>query len=374
MGKPFFTIIDRYISKEILLTWLAVTLVLMMILLSGTLARLLGKAAEGAIPSDAIWMLLLFTAARYLILLIPLSLFLGILLCFSRLYKDNEMAALGACGVGFMQLYRPLLMVVIPVSVLLFYLTLFVMPLVSQQAENLKAELESRSELSGLVAGRFNTSRKGGATMFLQQQSEDGKYMKNVFLHQTIPPKPNKPTTEHLETAEQASRYKDEQGRDFMLFKQGYHYEGIPGRSDFRITQYEKKGVYLPDTEVQHKSSAKKALDTIALWNSDRADHRAELHWRLSLPIGAILLAILALPLSYTTPRKGRYSKLALAILIYLIYSNLLGVGQTWVENNQVPQWLGIWWVHGFALLLIAYWLIRRSGGVRQLLKQQSVA
>jgi len=104
MLKRYFTIIDRYISKELLLTWLAVTLVLMLILLSGTLVRLLGRAAEGLIPNDVVWTLLLFTGARYLILLIPLSLYLGVLLSFSRLYKDNEMAALGACGMGLKRL------------------------------------------------------------------------------------------------------------------------------------------------------------------------------------------------------------------------------------------------------------------------------
>ena len=128
MLKRYFTIIDRYISKELLLTWLAVTLVLMLILLSGTLARLLGKAADGSIPGDAIWSLMGFTSARYLILLVPLSLYLGVLLCFSRLYKDNEMAAMGACGIGLMRLYRPLLMVTIPAAGILMYLTLFVMP------------------------------------------------------------------------------------------------------------------------------------------------------------------------------------------------------------------------------------------------------
>lgn len=373
MIKSFFSIIDRYISRELLLTWLAVTLVLMLILLSGTLARLLGKAADGSIPSDAVWALLTFTGARYLILIIPLSLYLGVLLCFSRLYKDNEMAALGACGVGLKRLYRPLLMVVVPATTVLFVLTLFVMPWVSQQAETLKAEIENRSELSGLIAGRFNESKKGNAVLFMQKQSDDGRYMNNVFLHQTNV-SAKKAITEQIESADLASRYRDTEGRDFILFERGQHYEGQPGQADFKITQYERKGVYLEEDAIDQKSSPKKALDTLTLWQSDRADYRAELHWRLSLPIGAFLLAVLALPLSYTTPRKGRYSKLALAILIYLVYSNLLGVGQTWVEDQKVPAWLGIWWVHGFAICLIFIWWIKRAGGLAQWLKQTSVA
>lgn len=367
MLKRYFTIIDRYVSKELLFTWLAVTLVLMLILLSGTLARLLGKAADGSIPADAVWSLMAFTSARYLILLIPLSLYLGVLLSFSRLYKDNEMAAMGACGIGLMRLYRPLLMVAIPAAGILMYLTLFVMPWVAQQAEVLKTEIENRSELTGLTAGRFNESKKGDAIMFLQSQSDDKTYMNNVFMHQTDKTRKNK-RLDNVESADLARRYRDEQGRHFILFENGQSYEGVPGQSDFRITQYEKKGIFLPDQQIQKKKSRKNALDTKTLWESKRADYRAELHWRLSLPIGTLLLAVLALPLSYTTPRKGRYSKLALAILIYLIYSNFLGIGQTWVEKQKVPGWLGLWWVHGFAISLILVWWAKRAGGIKQLM------
>jgi lipopolysaccharide export system permease protein len=175
---------------------------------------------------------------------------------------------------------------------------------------------------------------------------------------------------ENIESASSARRYRDEQGRQFILFENGYTYEGVPGQADFRIIQYAQKGIYLPETEVSAQPGRKQSIPTMDLLASDRMDYTAELHWRLSLPIACFLLAILALPLSYTTPRKGRYSKLALAILIYLVYSNLLGVGQSWVEKQTVPQWLGIWWVHGVAVLVIVYWWGKRAGGIKQLFRQ----
>jgi lipopolysaccharide export system permease protein len=355
------TIIDRYVARELWLTWLAVTLVLMLILLSSTLARLLGKAADGSIPSDVVFPLLLVTGARYLILLVPLSLYLGILLTFSRLYKDNEMAALGACGIGTRRLYRPLLLVAMPVSVMMMMLTLWLMPLVAQQGQVIKAGVESRSELSGMAAGRFNEARDGKAIMFLERQSEDGHYMENVFLHRSSE------QGDRIETADRARRYQDTEGRQFIMFENGEFYQGEPGQRDYTITRYSKHGIYIAEAELVQNITRNDAMSTVALWASDKPYHRAELQWRLSIPVACLLLAILALPLSYTTPRKGRYSKLALAILIYLIYSNLLGVGQTWVERQLVPNWLGIWWVHGFALLLIVGWWITRAGGLSQL-------
>jgi lipopolysaccharide export system permease protein len=370
MFKHPFSIIDRYVSKELLLTWLAVTLVLILILLSSALARLLGDAAAGTIPSDAVWPLLMFTGAQYFILLVPLSLYLGVLLNFSRMYKDNEMAAMGACGISLMRLYRPLLMVVIPATLVLFYLTLYVMPWISQQAELLKIDMENRSQLTGLTAGRFNDFDKGNATIFLQRQSEDGEYMHDVFVHKKSAKAGNQ-QFENIESADVARRYKDEKGRHFILFEQGKLYEGEPGRSDFRITRYEKKGIYMPETKSTGQISRRQSLETSELWGSDRVNYRAELHWRISLPIAAFLLAVLALPLSYTTPRKGRYSKLALAILIYLFYSNLLGVGETWIEKQEVAAWVGLWWVHGLMAILIAYWWSIRAGGIKQLMLQK---
>jgi len=339
----------------------------MLILLSSTLARLLGKAADGSLPADTIFPLLLITSARYLILLVPLSLYLGTLLCFSRLYKDNEMAVMSACGIGFKRLYRPLLIVSVPVSLGMLILTLFIMPGVSQQAQILKAEIENRSELSGLEAGRFNASSDGNAIMFLEKQSDDGIHMNNVFVHQK-----GKDTT-NVETAKTASRFIDEHQRQFILFKNGSQYEGTPGQSDYRIIQYEKHGIHVPENELVNQIKRRDALATKDLWNSNKPGDRAELQWRLSIPLATFLMAILALPLSYTTPRKGRYSKLALAIFIYLIYSNMLGIGETWVQQQKVPDWLGIWWVHGCLLILIFFWLVRRSGGFQQLFRSKTI-
>ena len=364
MIKPYFSIIDRYVSRELLLTWLAVTLVLMLILTSSTLARLLGRAAEGAMPSDAVLPLLGITSLRYFILIIPLTMYLGVLLCFSRLYKDNEMAALGACGVGMGRLYRPLLMIVVPVSLLILLLTLYVTPWISQQTQVMKSEISNRSELTGLVAGRFNQSQSSDAIMFLERQSDDGLKMENVFFHQT------QQTRQNIETAAAAESYKDENDRKFIVFVNGQNYEGQPGHSNYRITQYEKHGIYVPESELAARPvKRKEALSTSEIWQSKLPAHQAELQWRLSIPIAAILMAILALPLSYTTPRKGRYSKLALAILLYLIYSNMLGVAQNWVEFKKVPSWLGMWWVHGFAVMLILFWWSRRAGGIKVFLR-----
>lgn len=357
----FIPVIDRYVSRELLVTWLAVTLVLMLILLSSSLARLLGKAADGSIPADAVFPLLTITGARYLILLVPMSLYLGVMLTFGRLYRDNEMSALAACGIGMPRLYRPLLMVAIPVVVFMLVMTLHVMPGIAKQSERLKAEIENRSELSGLAAGQFNQSRDGDTVVFLDRQSADGKVLNNIFVQQIIA------GSIQVETALRAQQYRDENGRQYILFGDGRHYKGEPGKADYRIVEYARHGIYLQDTAVVEPVLQRDAMEVGELLGSDDINHRAELQWRLSIPLATLLLAVLALPLSYTSPRKGRYAVLALAILLYLIYSNLLGIGESWFTHGKSPEWLGLWWVHSFAVLLIMFWWIRRAGGMWQI-------
>ena len=360
----FIPVIDRYVSRELLVTWLAVTLVLVLILLSSALANLLGKAADGSIPAEAVFPLLTIIGARYLILLLPMSLYLGVLLTFGRLYRDNEMAALAACGIGMPQLYRALLLVAVPVALFMLYMTLHVMPGIAKQSVQLKTEIENRSELSGLAAGQFNQSRNGDTVVFLDHQSADGKILSNLFVQQIIA------DGVQIETALRAQRYRDEHGRQYILFGDGAHYKGEPGKADYRIVQYNSHGIYLQDAEVVQPVLQRDAMTVQELLASDDINHRAELQWRLSIPLATLLLAVLALPLSYTSPRKGRYAVLALAIFLYLLYSNLLGIGESWFTHGKSPAWLGLWWVHGFALLLILYWWLRRAGGVRQVYQQ----
>jgi lipopolysaccharide export system permease protein len=360
----FIPVIDRYVARELLVTWLAVTLVLVLILLSSALARLLGKAADGSIPVDAVFPLLMITGTQYLILLLPMSLYLGVLLTFGRLYRDNEMAALAACGIGMPHLYRALLMVAIPVAIFMLLMTLHVMPGIAKQSVQIKAEIESRSELSGLAAGQFNQSKSGDTVVFLDRQSADGKILSNLFVQQIIA------GGVQIETALRAQRYRDEHGRQYILFGDGRHYKGEPGKADYRVVQYDSHGIYLEDAEVVQPVLQRDSMTVKELLASNEIQHRAELQWRLSIPLATLLLAILALPLSYTSPRKGRYAVLALAILLYLVYSNLLGIGESWFTRGKSPEWLGLWWVHSFGVLLILFWWLRRAGGFRQVYRQ----
>jgi lipopolysaccharide export system permease protein len=251
---------------------------------------------------------------------------------------------------------------------MMFVLSLYVMPSVVEQRDGIMTDINNRTELSTLFSGRFNQSRKGKAIFFLESQSDDGKVMDHVFHRQLRDGK------SYLDIAERARKHRGENDRDYMVMENGTHYEGMPGTKQYKIIEYEEYGIYVPGQKKSTGGRSLKALSSHELWASENFEHKAELQWRLTVPVATLVLAMIALPLSRTTPRSGKYANLALAILLYLVYSNLLSVGKTWIVKEQVPVWIGTWWVHLLALILLfvllgsgSRWLSRRRSGHRRI-------
>jgi lipopolysaccharide export system permease protein len=350
------SIIDRYIGREIAVSWLSVFFVLLLVILSADAIHLLSWVVDGRIPGDALLPLLLNTLYEFSVRLIPLSLLLGILLAFGRLYKDSEMTAIMMAGLGTMQWYRPLLFVAVPTTLLMFLLTLVFLPAVAQQHDRIMTDIKNRTDHSTLFAGRFNQSHKGNAIFFLESQREGGAVMDHVFYSQ------KKQGVNHVDIAIRARNQRNEDGRDFIVMEQGTHYEGVPGSANYKITEYEQYGIYVPGSQQDMgRVASNKAMPSSELWESQDLEYKAELQWRLTIPVSTLIIAMLALPLSHTTPRSGRYANLALAIAMYLVYSNLLSVSTTWIEKQAIPVWVGSWWVHILALVLL-FLLLKRRG------------
>lgn len=355
--KKHLSIIDRYICQEIIISWISVLFVLIMVVISADAVHLLSWLVDGRIPVDMFFSLLLSNIYEFTVMLVPLSLLLGILLAFGRLYKDSEMTAVMSAGLGPVQWYRPLLLVAVPVTLLMLYLTLFVIPSVIQHRDEMMTEIKNRAELSTLFAGRFNQSRDRKAIFFLESQSEDGKVMDHVFYQQV------RDGVAQVDIAKRARNHHDKNGRDYMVMESGTHYEGEPGNRRYKITEYQQYAVYIPGSREVSANLSVKALPSARLWRSKRPRHQAELQWRLTVPIATLIIALLALPLSQTTPRSGRYANLGWAILLYLVYSNLLSLGKNWMIKERVPVWIGTWWAHILALILL-FVLLKLGGHV----------
>jgi len=203
MGFYLMGIIDRYIAREIIISWLTVLFVLVVIVLSTEVVHLLSWITQGFIPVSAFLAYLLNSLFDFIIVLIPLSLLLGILIGFGRLYKDSEMVAIMSAGVGPLQWYRPLMSVVIPVTLLLFVLSLYVKPLIDHHREQITAGVNSRAKVDSLLIGQFNRAGKNGAVLFLESKDRKAGQINNVFFHEF------RDNQNHIDIAASSSGYFD---------------------------------------------------------------------------------------------------------------------------------------------------------------------
>lgn len=363
-------IIERYLFREMALTLVAVTTVLFLIFVSSWFARLLGQVAAGDIQVNVVFLLLGLKSVDALMLLLPLSLFLAVLLAFGRLYKDSEMVAMLACGVSLLRVTRFVFWFGLGFGLIIAVITLYLGPLAKAERFKVQQALEASIGLEGIAAGQFRELAGGRVVFYAERLADDGKAMENVFIQG------GGKGMEHLLVAERARLRDDDQGGRYLVLENGYRYEGEPGRADFRITRYQLHEILVAEPEERREEAiaATAALPTLALWGSDKPWHQAELQWRLAMPLAALLMALLAVFLSRTNPRQGRYGKFFLGILVYAIYSNLLGVARTWVERGKIDPGIGIWWVHALLLLIVAVLMFQHLGGWRALFGRRQLA
>jgi len=350
------SIISRYILKETAQTWIVVTMVLLLILLTNQFAQVLGDAAADKLPKEAVLKVMGLTSLQYLTILIPIGLFLSIMLALGRLYRDSEMAALMACGIGPGSLYRPLALLGVILALLVGWLSLSVAPNAIQQVQVIVEEAKQRVDLRFLESGQFITFADADAVMYAESITADG-VLEHVFVQR------HKGTDVEVIVAQRAWQSDSaDQSVKMLKFADGRRYEGKPGSPIFEIVSFQEYGMpfAIPAAGPPKLKPESKAL--LDLLNTDDPVDRAELQWRLSVPLALLVLTFLAVPLSRSAPRQGRYGGIAAGVLVYIIYVDLLGAAKVWVEREQSPEFLGLWWVHFIFIAVGAVLLVRQFG------------
>jgi len=349
------SIVSRYVFRECLAALTLVLGVVFLILLSNQFAEVLGDAAAGSLPREAVFPILGLTSLSYVTMLAPFALFLGVLLALARLNRDSEMAALWACGIGPARLLRPIGLLALLLAAGTSWLALVQTPSAIRRIEEIKTEAREALQVSVIEAGKFASPDSGETVVYARDVRDDE--LTGVFLQRHV--------GERIVAilADRGRRVQDaETGRQSFVLFDGMHYEGVPGETGFFMMQFGEQGFpvrvpddegYEPPIEMRSTSELVAAGDRLAA---------AELQWRISSPLSMIVLAVLAVPLSRTSPRAGRYARAGIGILIYIIYANSLSIARVWLERGLVPDWIGLWWVHGIAGLVGLVLLARESG------------
>ncbi len=359
-------ILDRYIFREIAGTWLAVTLVLLMILLTNQFASVLGDVAKGKLPRGVAMEVIGLSVTQYLTILIPIGLFLSVMMALGRLYRDSELPAMMACRLGPMSVYRPLLWLAVPLTLSVAWLSIDVGPKALVKVERIGVEARRSADLTSIEPGRFTVvgSEEDDAVVYGERVTPEGG-MENVFLKRQLAD-----GAVEVVVAERGRMVSSEDPDvRFLVLDQGRRYEGVPGTADFRVVEFGEHGIpyRLPSLEPDEPEPREQPVNSL-IASADPSD-RAELQWRLSVPISTMLLALLAVPLSRSQPREGRYGRLAIGLLVFIIYFNLLSAAKAWIEQGEISPSLGLWWVHGSLLGLSLLLLALQNGWIRRMFK-----
>jgi len=376
--------LDRYLLREVAQTWLAVTGVLLVILMSNQLARVLSQAAANDFPRDVVLALIGLTTAGYLTVIVPIGFFLAIMLSLGRMYHESEMAAIQSGGVGPAGLYRPISYLGVAITALLFWLSFWAIPAAGARAQKIRAAALQDAQFGLLEPGRFRTFADGNVVFYAERVDDNGiLHNVNVFVDRTEDAAGNGESKDELAKGNgEAAKGKGEaakgngeleiwvatraeqrgagQADQMFVLYDGEHYKGVPGQGEWQITQFAEGGYPIRLGELGGRAGKAAMKPTSELLQSSDPKDRAELQSRISTPVMTLILMLLAVPLAKLRPREGRFGRIGLAILLYFVYSLLLDAAGAWIESGDVPEWLGVWWVHAVAFAF-GLWLLSRE-------------
>ena len=339
--KRLLPIIDGYVLGQILKAFLAVLVILLLTLFAQSFIKLLGSVARGNVAANIVFPLVGLEMLRVAGFLIPPSFFFAVLYVLGRMYRDSEMSALAACGVGTGRIYRAALVSAIPATLASAALMMLVLPQARQWIDVLKKSRTDASELAAISEGQFNEYSRGDLVVYVEGFSADRARMQNVFVQQRDGEKVS------ILRAEEGYQYTDEPTGDrFLVFRNGHRYQGSPGSADYAMATFGEYAVRVRAGESEPPAVTRRAaLPTLALLGSKDVQERAELQERLSFPLAVLAFTLVAIPLSRAPPREGFFGRLLLAMLIYFVFVNLARAAKKWMENGITPDWLGTWWV-----------------------------
>lgn len=348
--------IDRLFLKELSRTAVAVLLVVLVLVISQQFIRYIAKAAEGEISSVIVFQLLGVQVLYYLATLIPGALFIAAVFALGRLHRDNEMVALASAGVGPYRVLRSMAWMILPVLPLVSWLSFEITPWADRYVSSAKLDQQSSADLIGLSVGRFAEFRKGQLVYFIGSEAPDGDGYRDIFIQQRSGDK-----GVSLTVARSGELVSDpDTGARYLVLTQGGRYQGEPGAADFELVNFDRYRLLLRAPPRENRRLPVRSLPMRALLGSTQREDLSELHSRLSAPVSALILLLLALPIARGGRRQrggGVYWQLVLALLVFLIYSNLLSIGTTMLKDGVVPAGLGLWWVHALMLLLALVWM-----------------
>lgn len=337
------TILDKYILKNFIFTFLSVLLVLILVIVGRLFVKLLEYVVEGRFDIEMIFSLLFLSTSKSIILLLPFALMIGLIISLSKLYRDGEIYALKASG-NFKTVFTKIFYIVsIPLFIIIFTLNMFASPHLITEIQKKKIEAAATSEIGLSTSGKFIQMKNKNWIIFVEEI--ENEVSKKIFIKSSDNNKIS------IETAEEGNEF-IENGTRRLVLKNGQRYTGTPGTGNFQVMKYDEHEVKLVNTVSEFSLNYRMKSMFDLIYDDNKALSSAELQWRLFAPLSTIVLILFAFVLGDVAPRQNKYSNLLFAIIIYFIYSNLAIISINEIQkNSNLFSFVGTWWVHILALL-----------------------
>ncbi|MFL6567345.1 MAG: LPS export ABC transporter permease LptF [Burkholderiales bacterium] len=337
----------------------AVFMTLFAIALTTRLIRLLGQAAGGQIPTDAVIAFLGFFALGTLPVLLSLTMFISVLLTLTRSWRDSEMVIWFGSGLPLTAWLKPVMLFALPQIAVIAALSVFISPWAAQMGAQYVTQLQARDDVSRVSPGVFGETGNKERVYFVESMSGDATTVQNVFVSSVQQQKSGVSMSRvgRTETAPNGDR--------FIVLEDGRRYEGAPGDEQYRVMEFQRYAARIETAESKEPQLSHKSMTTAQLLASPSPVNLGEVLWRVGIPVSAAILVLLAIPMSFVNPRAGRSVNLLFALFTYIVYSNLLSVSQARVAQGRMDFGIGLWLVHAAMIALLVFMFARRMQVIR---------
>jgi lipopolysaccharide export system permease protein len=337
----------------------AVFATLFTIMVTTTLIRLLGRAASNRLATADVLPLIAFASINYIPVLLVLTVYITVLMVLSRAYRDSEMVIWFASGQALTAWVRPVLGFAAPFVLLIAAVALVIGPWANRQAAEYRLRFEQREDVSQVSAGQFRESAGANRVFFVESISEDQSEVRNVFVTQF---KDGKMTVVASSGGRIVVR---PDGDRFLVLEDGRRWDGEWGGNEYRLMEFERYGLRLQAKAAGVSDESARLKPTHELMSDPTRPNLGELVWRIGLPLSAIAVALLAIPLAFVNPRAGQSINLVIAVLIYVVYNNLNGLTLAWVSQGRMSFGAAVFSTHAVVLLVTAWLFWRRTSLTR---------
>jgi lipopolysaccharide export system permease protein len=342
------------LRKELSRSFGATFVVLFTIVVTMMLIRTLGLAAKGSVNPSEVFLVLAYTSLGYLPTILSLCLFIAIVGTLSRMYRDSEMAIWFSSGRGLGSFVKPLFQFAWPILILIAALAFVGWPWANSQTQGMRDRYQRRGDIDRVAPGEFQESAGRNRVFFIDKDTADGTTASNIFIS----------SVEHnqqLVTSAHTGQIETIDNSRYLMLRNGQRLERNLDGSSLQISEFDVYGAKIgASSSAPANAQPPRARSTLDLLREPTPPNLGQFSWRFGMLLAAINFVILALTVSSVNPRVTRSGNMLFALFAFVIYYNLLNLGESWIQSGRytLPGFLVA--LHGGVLIVTLLWLAKR--------------